>query len=106
MTRDQEIYIDIIKLLYQNSLEDTKKISMQAELRTPEGDVCEFELFCYNQADQKERVSMQGVISLKILRLLAELREFFLKNNQPYWKGCNFEVNLEAGGYEVNFIYE
>jgi len=29
---------------------------MLAELRTPEGEVCRFELYCYNQADQKERV--------------------------------------------------
>ena len=71
-----------------------------------ENDVCDFVFKCNFINEGYRNIKSSGVVNLKILRLLVELRNFYLDNNQPYWKGCNFEVNLETGKIGVEFIYD
>ncbi|WP_338635025.1 hypothetical protein [Spirobacillus cienkowskii] len=111
MTFDQEIYLEISRnLLNINNYRIESGncicyVKMKAEL-VSSNDVCKFKFEILDKNKNRIDATLDGVTSLKILRMLSTLREFFLKNNQPYWKGCNFEVNLEAGSYEVNFVYE
>jgi hypothetical protein len=105
MNRDKDIYQNISKILIENTPIHAKIIIMKADLAT-ENDVCKFEFDYVDEKNISHDYSAGGKASLKILNLLVELRQFFKSQNQPYWEGCEFQVDLETGKFEVKFIYE
>jgi hypothetical protein len=111
VTLDQEIYQKIASYLVDgNYFEegfplDAVTIEMKAEL-VPENDVCEFWFNYINKEHITNITDLNGVAYAKILDLLVELRQFFQSQNQPYWKGCEFKVDLETGKFSIEFIYD
>ena len=107
MTRDHEIFQEIVKFLLEMDTNQSKPegLVMKAQL-SPENDHCSFSFYYIINSITTCSSDISGVAMAKIHNLLVELRNFYLANNQPYWKGCNFEVNLETGKIGVEFIYD
>ena len=105
MTNDQKIYQEIAKLLILMESINPKTMLLKAELNK-ENDSCIFNFQYVNKNGEKILTDANGISCLKIHHLLVELRQFFLSQNQPYWEGCEFQVDLETGKFEVKFIYD
>lgn len=105
MDKDYEIYQSISKWLIEALPVEAKKVSMHAELIS-ENDVCDFKFIYLDKNNEMQPHILNGIACSNLHDLLVELRQFFLSQNKPYWKGCEFQENLETGKFEVNFIYE
>ncbi|WP_186649851.1 immunity protein YezG family protein [Fluviispira vulneris] len=105
MTKDQEIYQKIAQILHNIIPEDGKIIIMKSEL-VKENDCATFNFDYINNNGEQNWVTETGIAGGKLRRLLAELREFMMSQNQPYWQGCHFQLDIETGKISIEFIYE
>lgn len=106
MTRDQELYREIGKRLYEAAPDNASKIIMKARL-VAEGDACAFEYdFIDNSGHQAWFLPSDGRTDQTLRELLVALRDFFVLQNQPAWNACEFILNVPDGRFSVRFLYE
>ncbi|WP_186649857.1 immunity protein YezG family protein [Fluviispira vulneris] len=105
MSHDINIYNKIGIILMDMALKNSKFILMRAEL-SQENDVCKFEFDCIDNENQLKWLTAGNEYGSQLNDLLVELRQFYISQNQPSWKGCEFRVNLETGKYSIDFIYD
>ena len=106
-SRDQELYNEIGTILYRNAPNVAKKIILLATLSEQEK-ACEFRYHFIDQDNDRNWFLPEngGEIGHNLCELLIELKEFFISQNQPPWKGCEFGVDMESGKIELKFEYE
>jgi hypothetical protein len=106
-SRDQEIYGKIGSILYKNAPQNAKKVIMIASLSSNET-ACEFRYHFIDEDNDRNWFlpNNGGKIAHVLCELLLELKSFFLAQNQPSWKGCEFGVDMESGKFQLEFIFE
>ncbi|MBP2851797.1 hypothetical protein [Dickeya oryzae] len=110
VSRDDELYSEIGRILYESAPEDAQIILLDAEL-SPEDDHAKF-LYDYvnNEGEKAWFLPDEPSIDRLLLDKLVELRKFYVANNLtnglPGWHGCVVTVNLEKMKIDLQYRYD
>ncbi|WP_035061210.1 hypothetical protein [Andreprevotia chitinilytica] len=103
---DVETCKKIGQLLYDSAPDEAKQVIMRAELSL-EGDACRFE---YDYVDAEGKIAWfspeKGLTAHKLGELLVEHRAFFISQNQPPWKYCEFTLDVEKSKFSIQLSYD
>ncbi|WP_455853838.1 hypothetical protein [Pantoea endophytica] len=109
-SRDDELYSEIGRILFESAPEDAQILFLDAEL-SPENDHAKF-LYDYVNEEGVKTWFLPGTPATDSLLLekLVELRKFYLEqsltNNLPVWHGCLVTVDLEKMKINLEYRYE
>ncbi|WP_312310813.1 hypothetical protein [Atlantibacter sp.] len=108
--RDDELYSDIGRILYESAPEDARKIFLDAEL-SYENDHAKF-LYDYINKDGQKKWFLPGTPATDSLLLekIVELKYYYLEhgltNGRPAWHGCLVTVDLEEMKVNLDYRYD
>ena len=108
-SRDDELYSEIGRILFESAPENAKMIFLDAEL-SPEGDHAKF-LYDYINTKGKKTWFLPGTPATDRLLLdkLVELRRYYAVNDltsgKPAWHGCLVTVDLENMKINLDYRY-
>jgi hypothetical protein len=106
-SRDDELYSEIGRILFESAPENAQMILLDAEL-SPDDDHAKF-LYDYVDDQGAKTWFLPGTPATDrlLLEKLVELRKFYIKQNLtnglPAWHGCLVTVDLER--MKINFEY-
>jgi hypothetical protein len=105
-SRDHEICIEISQLLSSMEIEEEnpEKLLMKYELNEAENKASVS--FNYIYKDKKYNLAVDPDSLTRISELVLDLRDFFIENKQPPWKGCYLEIDKVTGEMEIDYFYE
>lgn len=109
-SRDEELYSEIGRILFESAPEDAQLILLDAEL-SPENDHAEF-LYDYVNKQGEKTWFLPGTPATDslLLKKLAELRSFYategLTSGLPVWHGCLVTVDLEKMKINLEYRYD
>jgi len=106
MTKDQEIYNSIGKILNKNKLKDSDKILFYIKYLNSQRNVCETGVFSKNKQDKESQITLSEDDKTEIHTYMDELYEYFTNNNLPDWNGLSFILDLKTDQYDIDFIDE
>ncbi|WP_241597604.1 hypothetical protein [Rosenbergiella epipactidis] len=109
-SRDDELYSEIGRILFESAPENAQIILLDAEL-SPEDDHAKF---LYDYVDKKgvKTWFLPGTPATDSLLLerLVELRKYYVENNlnngKPTWHGCLVTVDLEKMKINLDYHYD
>ncbi|WP_232240988.1 hypothetical protein [Serratia plymuthica] len=109
-SRDDELYSDIGRILFESAPEDAQIILLDAEL-SPEDDHAKF-LYDYVDGKGEKTWFLPGTPATDSLLLgkLVELRKYYVEHNLtnglPAWHGCLVTVDLENMKINLQYRYD
>ena len=109
-SRDDELYSEIGRILFESAPENAQIILLDAEL-SPEDDHAKF-LYDYVDTKGVKTWFLPGTPATDSLLLerLVELRKYFVANNltngKPAWHGCLVTVDLEKMKINLDHRYD
>jgi len=103
-SRDQEIYQKLAQILYDVMPDGTEKVILK--LPRVSRDVVEFEYYAVGADGHEKRFYAESDMSYKMRTLAVDLKDFFVSQNQPPWKGCEFTLDVKTTKLKTRFIYE
>lgn len=105
MSKDIDITNEVILILCKYVPDDADTILMKCDL-SKEGDVSSFSFAYSIDMETKELLIVDHNDFEKIDKLMLQLREFYVSNNQPPWNGCDLTVNFKTNKFLTEFDYE
>lgn len=109
-SRDDELYSEIGRILFESAPEDAQMIFLDAEL-SPENDHAKF-LYDYADSNGTKTWFLPGSSAADSLLLdkLVQLRKFYIEQNltngRPVWHGCIVTVDLEKMKINLEYRYD
>lgn len=109
-SRDDELYSDIGRILFESAPEDAQMIFLDAEL-SPENDHAKFLYdFINKQGDKTWFLPGTPETDSLLLEKLVELRCFYIEkgltSGLPVWHGCLVTVDLEKMKINLEYRYD
>ncbi|WP_336768944.1 hypothetical protein [Pantoea endophytica] len=110
VSRDDELYSEIGRILFESAPENAQVILLDAEL-SPEDDHARF---LYDYVDTKGVKTWflpeTPATDSLLLERLVELKRYFVANNltngKPAWRGCLVTVDLEKMKINLDYRYD
>ncbi|EPV8386192.1 hypothetical protein ACWASM_004954 [Enterobacter cloacae] len=109
-SRDDELYSEIGRILFESAPEDAQKLFLDAEL-SPENDHAKF-LYDYINKQGEKTWFLPGTSATDslLLKKLVELRNFYIEQGltggRPVWHGCLVTVDLEKMKINLDYRYD
>jgi len=109
-SRDDELYSEIGRILFESAPEDAQKILLDAEL-PPEDNHGKF-LYDYVDTKGVKNWFLPGTPATDrlLLEKLVELRKYYVENNltnhKPAWHGCLIIVDVEKMNINLDYRYD
>lgn len=109
VSRDDGLYSEIGRILFESAPGNAQKIYLDAEL-SPENDHAKF-LYDYinNQGEKTWFLPETPAIDSLLLEKLVKLRYFYLEQcftgGYPVWHGCLVTVDLENMKISIDYRY-
>lgn len=109
-SRDNELYSEIGRILFESAPENAQIILLDAEL-SPEDDHAKF-LYDYVDTKGEQTWFLPGTPATDrlLLEKLVELKKYYVANNltngKPAWHGCLVTVDLEKMKINLDYRYD
>ena len=101
---DDQLNNEIGQLLFKSSPNGAKKVIAQLEF-TPELD-CIYIFDYYNQNNELNWYTLDTDITSPLIDTVRELRQYYIDNGLPAWRGCIISVDIENAKINFEFKYE
>ena len=101
---DDQLNNKIGQLLFKSSPNGAKKVIAQLEF-TPELD-CIYIFDYYNQNNELNWYTLDTDITSPLIDTVRELRQYYIDNGLPAWRGCIITVDIENAKIDFEFKYE